>query len=71
MSSARELALPDNFHLDIYTNQILEIKGNWQIAFNIDKSAVQIDTLDVTSGIIASATSGWDQPYNHNITVDT
>lgn len=63
-------SLPDNFRLEIFTDQILKVRGNWQIALHIDKSAVQADTLVVTPGIMASVTSGWDQPYNHNITVD-
>lgn len=63
-------SLPNNFRLDIFTDQIFTVRGNWQIALNIDKSAVQTDTLVVTPGIKASVTSGWDQPYDHNITVD-
>lgn len=63
-------SLPDNFCLEIFTNQIFNVQGNWQIALNIDKSAAQANTLVVAPGIKASVTSGWDQPFNHTITVD-
>jgi hypothetical protein len=63
-------SLPDNFRLEIFTNYILNVKGNWQLALDIDKSAVRADTRVVTPGIKASVTSGWDQPFAHTVTVD-
>ena len=62
--------LPDNFRLAIFTDYLLQINGNWQVTLNIDKSASMENTLVVTPGIQASVTSGWDQTYRHNITVD-
>lgn len=63
-------SLPDNFRLEIFTDYILKVRGNWQVALNIDKSALNADTLVVSPGIQASVTSGWDQPYKHSVTVD-
>lgn len=63
-------SLPDKFRLEIFTDHIFDIQGNWQVSLNIDKSAVQANTLVVTPKIKASVTSGWEELYSHNITVD-
>jgi len=63
-------SLPDNFRLEIWTEHIFGVQGNWRVALDIDKSPPTADTLVVTPGIQTSVTSGWDQPYRHNITVD-
>jgi len=62
-------SLPDTFRLEIFSDTIFGVKGYWQVALNIDKSASKADTLIVSPGIQASVTSGWDQTYRHNITV--
>lgn len=63
-------SLPDEFRLDIYTEQILNVHGNWQVALNVDKSAPGADTLVVTPKIQTIVNSGWDQSYKHNVTID-
>lgn len=63
-------SLPGNFRLDIYTDHIFAVNGNWQVALNIDKSAPDTDTLVVTPGIQALVTSSWDQSYQHTVTVN-
>lgn len=63
-------ALPANFRLEIWTEHIFGVQGNWRIALDIDKSLVRAATLIVTPGIQASVTRGWDEPSKHDITVD-
>lgn len=63
-------SLPDKFSLDIYTNQVLDVRGNWQVTLNVDKSPTDADSLVITPKIQASVTSGWHQSYKHNITID-
>lgn len=63
-------SLPDHFRLEIWTEHIFGVQGNWRVALDIDKSPLKADTLVVTPGIQAAVTSGWDQPYRHDITVD-
>lgn len=63
-------SLPDNFRLELSTDQVLGVKGKWQMTLTIDKSATQTDTLVVTPEIQASVTSGWENLHKHDITVD-
>lgn len=63
-------ALPANFRLEIWTERIFNVQGNWRVALDIDKSAVQAATLAVTPGIQTVVTGGWDKPSSHEITVE-
>lgn len=62
--------LKDNFDLEMYTNWIGNIEGQWHIAVNVDKSSVAVASNTVMPNQKAKVTSGWgENTASHNITV--
>jgi hypothetical protein len=62
--------LNDNFNLELYTNDIWNIEGQWHMAVNVDKSSVAVESNTVMPGIKAKVSSGWGADTSkHNITV--
>jgi hypothetical protein len=61
-----QITLPESFDLNISTDEIFRIKGKWDIATSIDKSAVSVASKTIEPNIKASISTG-DIKHNINI----
>lgn len=61
-----QISLPENFDLNISTDEIFRIKGKWDIATTIDKSAVSVASKTIEPNIKACIDTG---DIKHNITI--
>lgn len=62
-----QITLPQNFDLEISTDEIFRTKGTWGIATTIDKSDVAPTTKTVKPNVKAAIDFG---DFKHNITID-
>jgi hypothetical protein len=62
-----QTTLPQEFDLEISTDEIFRTKGIWAIAARVDKSDVSVETKTVKPNIKKNIDLG---DYDHNITID-
>lgn len=58
--------IPEDFNLEVFTNEIFEKKGNWNISLNINTEEIKKDTNIVNSNIKATV-SNMHRKHNINI----
>lgn len=62
-----QIDLPEEFTLEISTDEIFRTEGKWEVAINIDKSDIAVETKTVEPNIKKTIDIG---DYKHNITID-
>ncbi|BCZ47229.1 hypothetical protein psyc5s11_32960 [Clostridium gelidum] len=62
-----QIDLPEEFDLEISTDEIFRTKGEWEIKASVDKSDIAVETKTVKPNINKIINLG---DYKHNITID-